>query len=266
MTLELKRPIIFFDIESTGLDTQKDRIVELAAVKIFPDGRREEKCKRFNPMMPIPKEATAVHGISDADVLNEPPFYKVARGERGIAAFFEDSDLGGFNIVHFDIPLLKKELERAGEELDLSNVSVVDAMTIYKQREPRDLEAAVRYYCGKEHINAHAALDDVHATVDVFYGQLEKYADLPRTPQEIDLSVRHPDAVDRLGKLKWIDDEVSVGFGKHQGRTLKYLAREEPDYIRWMIQARVAEDALPILRDALLGHFPSREPSDASEQ
>ena len=262
MNLELTRPIVFFDIESTGLDPQKDRIVELAAVKIFPDGTREQKCKRFNPMMPIPKEATAVHGITDADVLNEPPFYKVARGKNGIAAFFKDSDLGGFNIVYFDIPLLKKELERAGEELDLSHVAVVDAMTIFKTREPRTLEAAVQFYCGRAHTNAHAALDDVQATVEVLFGQLEKYGDLPRTPEEIDLSVRHPDAVDRLGKLKWVDGEVAVGFGKHQGRSLKYLAREEPDYIRWMIQARVVEDGIPILRDALLGHFPKREPEN----
>ena len=262
MTLELIRPIIFFDIESTGLDPQKDRIVELAAIKIFPDGTREEKCKRFNPMIPIPKEATAIHGISDADVRDEPPFYKVARGKRGIAAFFKESDLAGFNIITFDIPLLKKELERADEHLDLSSVSVVDAMTIFKVREPRNLEAALRFYCDKEHVNAHAALDDVKATMDVLFGQLDRYADLPRTPKEIDIFMRPPDAVDRLGKLKWVNGEVSVGFGKHQGRSLRYLAREEPDYIHWMIQARVAEDATPILRDALLGHFPTRDADD----
>lgn len=259
MELELTRPIIFFDIESTGLDPERDRIVELAAIKIHPDGTKEEKCKRFNPLVPIPQEATAVHGISDKDVKDEPPFYRVARGPNGIAAFFRDCDLGGFNIVYFDIPLLKKELERADESLDLADVAVVDAMTVFKKREPRDLSAAVKYYCDKEHVHAHAALDDVQMTMEVVQGQLTKYSDMPRTPHEIDQSMRHKDAVDRLGKLKWINDEVAVGFGMHKGRSLKYLSREEPDYIRWMIQNKVVEDAAKILRDALLGHFPRRD-------
>ena len=226
MGLELKRPIVFFDIESTGLDPERDRIIELAAIKIHEDGTREEKCKRFNPLQPIPKEATAIHGITDADVKNEPPFYKVARGEKGIAAFFRGCDLGGFNILYFDIPLLKKELERAEETLDLSEVHVVDAMLIFKKKEPRDLEAAAKFYCDKPHQDAHSAFGDVQMTVEVLMAQLERYDDLPRTPQEIDAALRHPDAVDRLGKLKWVDDEVTLDFGKHRGRTLRYLARE----------------------------------------
>ena len=259
MDLELTRPMIFFDIESTGLDPERDRIVELAAIKIHPDGTREEKCKRFNPLVPIPEEATAVHGISDQDVKDEPPFYRVARGPNGIAAFFRGCDLGGFNIIYFDIPLLRKELERADESLDMTDVAVVDAMTVFKKREPRDLAAAARYYCNKEHVNAHAALDDVQMTVEVLQGQLAMYDDMPRTPSGIDQCNRHKDAVDRLGKLKWINHEVAVGFGMHKGRTLRYLSREEPDYIRWMIQNKVVEDATHILRDALLGHFPSRK-------
>ena len=261
MDLELKRPILFFDIESTGLDPEADRIVELAAIKIYPDGTREEKNRRFNPLVPIPKEATAVHGITNDDVKNEPPFYRVARGEKGIAAFFRGCDIAGYNIIYFDIPLLKRELERAGQSLDLSEVAVVDVMRIFKKREPRDLEAALQFYCGRSHEDAHAALGDVIATVDVLFGQLAKYDDLPRTPEGLDREVRHKDAVDRLGKLRWQDGEVTVGFGMHKGRTLRYLAREEPDYINWMIDHRVVEDAAHILRDALLGRFPEREPT-----
>lgn len=259
MDLELKRPIIFFDIESTGLDPETDRIVELAAIKFNPDGTTEERNRRFNPLAPIPKEATAVHGITDADVKDEPPFYKVARGENGIAAFFKGCDLGGFNIVYFDIPLLQKELERADQELNLSSVSVVDVMRIFKKREPRDLAAALRFYCDKDHEEAHAALGDVIATVEVLEGQLAMYDDLPRTPEELDLEVRHKDAVDRLGKLKWQDGEVALGFGKHRGRTLRYLSREEPGYLRWLIDKHVIEDGIQHVRDALLGQFATRD-------
>jgi DNA polymerase-3 subunit epsilon len=259
MPLELTRPIIFFDIESTGLDTDSDRIVELAAVKLFPDGTREERCKRFNPMMPIPKEASAVHGITDEDVKNEPPFYKVARGEKGIAAFFRNCDLAGFNIVGFDIPMLKKELERADETLDLTDAAVVDVMKIFKKMEPRTLEAAVRFYCNKEHEGAHAALADVTATVDVLMAQIARYQDLPNTPGELDKAVRHPESVDRNGKLRWVAGEVTVAFGMHKGRTLKYLAAEEPNYLRWMIENKVIEDAAHILGDALMGRFPTKD-------
>jgi DNA polymerase-3 subunit epsilon len=258
MALVLTRPMVFFDIESTGLDPERDRIIELAAIKICPDGTTEERCKRFNPLRPIPKEATAIHGITDADVKDEPPFYKVARGERGIAAFFRGCDLGGFNILYFDIPLLKKELERAEETLDLAAVNVVDAMLIYKKKEPRDLKAAAEFYCNKTHDNAHSALGDVQMTVAVLMAQLERYDDLPRTPREIDAAMRHPDAVDRMGKLKWVNGEVTLDFGKHRGRTLRYLAREEPDYLRWLIQKNVMEDGEEHLRDALIGQFAER--------
>lgn len=259
MVLTLSRPLIFFDIESTGLDPMNDRIVELAAIKLHPDGTTEEKCKRFNPLMKIPKEATDVHGITDEDVKDEPPFYKVARGDRGIAAFFKGCDLSGFNIVNFDIPLLKKELERADESLDLSQVHVIDAMSIFKTKEPRNLEAAVKFYCAKEHEEAHSAMGDVRATIAVLMAQLERYDDLPSTPEAIDIALRPPDAVDRQGKLRWLDGEVAVGFGKNKGRTLRYLAREDPNYIRWMIQNSVVEDGEKYLRDALLGRFATRD-------
>lgn len=258
MLLELKRPIVFFDIESTGLDPESDRIVELAAVKIFQDGTREEKCKRFNPLIPIPKEASAVHGITDADVKNEPPFYKVAKGEFGIASFFRACDLAGFNIIHFDIPMLKKELERAGEILDLTDAAIVDVMRIFKKREPRTLEAALRFYCNKEHIGSHAALADVNATVDVLTAQIERYKDLPSDPIGLDMDSRHPESVDRNGKLKWVNNEVTLTFGMHKGKTLRYLASEEPDYIRWMVENNVIEDASRLLGDALLGRFPKK--------
>jgi len=259
MRLKLERPLIVFDLETTGTDPQRDRIVELAAVKLWPDGRQEEKTKRFNPGIPIPKEATAIHGIRDEDVRNEPPFSKVARGEKGISSYFAGCDLAGYNIINFDIPLLAAELERAGEKLDVSQISVVAVFRIFKVREPRDLTGAVRFYCGREHADAHAALGDVRATVDVLMAQLNRYRDLPATPRALDRATRDPEEVDRRGKLKWIDGEVAVNFGRHKSRTLRYLAREEPDYIRWMIDNKVVDDGIHHLHDALLGHFEKRE-------
>jgi DNA polymerase-3 subunit epsilon len=255
MKLELDRPLIVFDVETTGVDPKHDRIVELAALKIHPDGRREEKCKRFNPLIPIPVEASRVHGITDEAIANEPPFSKVAKS---IASFFSGCDLGGFNIVRFDVPLLQAELERSNQKLNLSDISLVDAYQVFVQKEPRTLEAAIGFYCQKEHEDAHTALGDVKATVEVIEAQMDHYSDLPRTPREIDSSVRHPESVDRLGKLKWVDDSVTISFGRNRGQTLEYLVREEPDYIKWMIQNEVAPDVEGILQDALLGHFPKK--------
>jgi DNA polymerase III subunit epsilon len=259
MPLELKRPIIFFDIESTGLDVANDRIIELAVIKIFPDGRRQEKCRRFNPMIPIPKDATAIHGITDDDVKNDPPFYKVAGGEKGIGAFFDGCDLAGYNIINFDIPLLKTELGRADLTLDLSTIAVVDVLKIFTTREKRDLTAAVKFYCDKDFTQAHSALADVLATYEVLEGQMERYPDLPQTPEEIDKNTRLEGAIDLQGKLRWQDGEVAIGFGKHKGHTLKELATDTPNYIRWMIDKEVIPDAANILHDALLGVFPEAE-------
>jgi DNA polymerase III subunit epsilon len=265
MRLKLTRPLLVFDLETTGTDTQRDRIVEMAAVKIWPDGRSEEKVRRFNPGIPIPKEATAIHGITDEDVRSEPSFAKVARGSKGIAAYFAGCDLAGYNIIHFDIPMLAAELERAGERFDVAGVAVIDAFRIFTRKEPRNLAGAVRFYLGREHAEAHAAMGDVRAAVAVLEAQLNRYPDLPDTPLEIDAAVRDPEEVDRRGKLRWIDGEVAVNFGRHKGRALRWLAREEPDYIRWMIENRVLEDAVHHLHDALIGHFARKEASSDEE-
>ena len=264
MRLKLTRPLVVFDLETTGTDPQRDRVIEMAAVKLWPDGRSEEKVRRFNPGMPIPKEATAIHGITDEDVRHEPPFAKVARGPKGIAAYFTGCDLGGYNVINFDIPMLAAELERAGERLDIAGIAVIDSFRIFTRKEPRNLSGAVRFYLGREHADAHSAMGDVRATVAVLEAQLNRYPDLPDAPLEIDGAVRDPEEVDRRGKLRWMDGEVAVNFGRHKGRTLRWLAREEPDYIRWMIENRVLEDAVHHLHDALIGHFARKEsPTDA---
>jgi DNA polymerase-3 subunit epsilon len=261
MKLHLKRPIVFFDVETTGLDTKEDRIIELAVIKLFPDGQSEEKCRRFNPLMPIPKEATGIHGITDEDVKNEPPF---SRSARPIAAFFAGCDLAGFNIIKYDVPILQAELMRADAKLDLADISLIDAYEIFITREPRSLEAAVAFYCGRKHQDAHTALGDVRAAADVLAAQLERYPDLAQSPSELDKQLRHPESVDRGGKLRWVDGKVTVAFGRNRGRTIEFLAREEPEYLRWMIDNEVVPDAAHLLRDALIVHFtPPRDEPDA---
>ena len=254
--LQLTRPLVFFDLEATGTNPQTDRIVELAAVKNHPDGRREEKCRRFNPTIPIPAEVTEIHGITDDDVKDEPTFDEVAGGEQGIAAFFSDCDLAGYNVLGYDIPLLMAELERAGVSLDLSGVAVIDAMKIFFEREPRDLSGAMRFYCGQEFDGAHSADADVQATLDVLEAQLGRYQDLPSTPQALDC--RDADDVDLQGKLRWVDGEIAINFGKHAGKTLRQVMKDEPNYLRWMLKKGIAGDAAEVLQAAVKGEFPER--------
>ena len=177
MPLKTDRPLAFFDIESTGTNVRTDRIIDLAIVKVFSDGHREEHTFRVNPERPIPAEASAVHGIYDKDVQAAPTFKSIAAQ---VAAVFEGCDLGGYNILRFDIPLLCEEFTRAGTTFVVEGRRVVDPQRIFHQREPRDLTAALNYYCGELHLGAHGALDDVIATIQVLEGQFKKYSDLPQ--------------------------------------------------------------------------------------
>jgi len=260
--LKLTRPLVFFDLEGTGTNPQTDRIVELAAVKLHPDGQREEKCRRFNPTIPIPAAATEIHGITDDDVKDEPTFDRVAGGDQGIAAFFNGCDLAGYNVLGYDIPLLLAEFERAEVPFDLSGVAIIDAFQIFLKREPRDLAGAVRFFCGRELEGAHGAAVDVQATIDVLEGQLARYSDLPDTPEALD--ERDPDNVDLQGKLRWVKGEVTINFGKHTSRTLRQVMEEEPNYLRWMLKKGIAADAAEVLKAAVAGEFPSR-PEDPQE-
>ena len=254
--LKLTRPLGFFDLEATGTNPQTDRIVELAAVKIDPDGRREEKCRRFNPTIPIPAAVIAIHGITDDDVKDEPGFDQVAGGEQGIAAFLSGCDLAGYTVLGYDIPLLLAEFARAGISFDLSGVAVIDAYQIFIKQEPRDLSGAVRFYCGRKMEGAHGAAADVQATIDVLEGQLDRYQDLKCSPHALDS--RDPDDVDLQGKLRWVDGEVTLNFGKHSGKSLRRVMQDEPNYPRWMLKKGIAADAAEILRAALDGEFPVR--------
>jgi DNA polymerase-3 subunit epsilon len=253
--LKLERPLVVFDLETTGVDPNTDRIVEISVLRVAPDGTRESRTRRINPGRPIPAGATAVHGIRDQDVRDEPSFRQIARG---LLDFMADADLAGFNISRFDLPLLDREFRNCGLDLQVSKRRVVDAMTIYHRKERRDLSAAVSFYLGRSHEGAHAAEADVIATIEVLDAQLAMYPDLPRTVDELDSWGRdgRPPAVDGAGKFVWRDGEAVFDFGKHQGRTLRAVAEEDAGYLAWILKSDFPDDARELVAEALRGIYP----------
>lgn len=256
--LQLERPLVVFDIESTGVMPQRDRIVEIAVLKIFPDGHTQNTVRRLNPEMPIPPGATAIHGISDADVADCPTFLLIAEK---LFRYIEDCDLAGYNITGFDIPMLEAEFKRAGFTFKVDDRKVIDAYNIFCKLYPRTLTAAYQFFCGKELEGAHGAAADTAATFEVLLGQLEKHPELPRTVAELAdfCDLAGPDAVDRTRRFKWSDNEVIVNFGKNAGRTLRDIASNDPGFLRWIVRSDFTDEVKEIANNALLGKFPTRE-------
>lgn len=255
--LAVDRALIVFDLEATGVDPSTDRIVEIAACRIEPDGTRSWFERRVNPGIPIPPAAAAVHGITDDDVRDEPGFDAIAAE---LERFLADADLAGFNVARFDVPMLDAELRRVGVDARLGDRRVVDAMTIYHRKERRDLAAAVRLYLGRDHDGAHAARADVEATVGVIEEQVRRYDDLPGTVAGLDewCKAPPPGALDHGRRLVWRGDEAVINFGPHRGRTLRELV-DDPDsrgFLRWILGKDFDDDVKRIVRDALDGRFP----------
>jgi len=257
LNLKLDRPLAIFDIESTGTNYRTDRIVEIAFIILKPDGSETTEVFRVNPEMPIPAEVTQIHGITDADVRDCPTFKALAQQ---LYALLQDCDLGGYNLIRFDIPMLIEEFLRASINFSLEGRRIVDAQRIFHKKEPRDLTAALAYYCGGvAHPDAHGAVADARATLQVLEGELERYADLPRTMNELDAycSLRESSWVDREGKFKLENGEVVINFGKKKGETLKNLARNDPSFLRWMLKSDFSSDTKEIVRKALESPRPS---------
>lgn len=254
--IPLERPVAFMDIESTGLSTANDRIVELAVLIVTPDGGVSERVRRFNPEMEIPKGASDVHGITNADVKDEPPFRRRARA---LADLLEPCDLAGFNIRRFDLPLLLAEFRRSGVPFDPKARSIVDIQMIFHREEPRDLTAAARFYLGSDFEDAHSALADIRASADVFWAQLGRY---PHVPHTIEGLHRYCDEVSpfRTEFDRWFRGEADgLVFmrGKHKGRALADVASEAPDYLAWMLGADDMDpDVLTAVREALAAMAP----------
>ena len=258
-SLELTRPLVIFDIESTGISPRRDRIVELAAAKVNPDGTEERRCWLLNPTIHIPEETTAIHGIADEDVKDCPTFAEKAKE---IFAFFDGCDVGGFNSDRFDIPCLEEEFARCAMNFASNRRRRIDVQRIYHKMEPRDLTAAVRFYCGRSHEGAHGAEADAAATLDVLKAQLARtdgaYAELPRKAEALDeyLVPRDPLNADRNGLFRWKDGEWTVNFGKKRGDSLKRIMLNEPNFLKWMLKGDFETDARMIAADALEGRLP----------
>lgn len=248
--LQLTRPLAFIDLETTGTSVTSDRIVEIAMLKVMPGGETEIRTRRINPGVPIPPEATAIHGITADDVRYAPEFRELAPT---FAAFLADCDLAGFGVVRFDVKLLEAEFRRAQVDFSVEGRSTVDAMAIFFDREPRNLSAAVRFYCGKDLPGAHAAEDDVIASLEVLAAQFERYDGLPVSLPELGAigGRREPSWVDPEGKLIRVGDEVAIGFGKYQGRTLAALAEDDPKYLHWILDRDFSEQVKSLVRAAL---------------
>lgn len=232
--LQLQRPIAFFDLETTGLDPVKDRIVEIAIVKWMPDGSIEEYEKRINPEMPISPESTTIHGISDADVADAPKFKEVASE---VVNFIKGCDLGGYNSNKFDLPLLAEELLRVGLDVDFDKRNLVDVQQVFFKKEPRNLAAAYKFYCSKDLENAHSALADVRATLEILRAQVEKYDDIGTTTGELHDYSGSGELVDYARRIVKKNNEYYFNFGKHKGKKVTDVLKAEPQYYDWMMQA-----------------------------
>ncbi len=234
MELNLKSPIIFFDLETTGVNIMTDRIVELSLIKVYPNGDEEVKSRRLNPEMPIPPQATAIHHITDEDVKDAPTFKQIAKD---LARIFEGCDVAGFNSNRFDIPLLEEEFLRAGVDFDFSKRRFIDVQTIFHKMEQRTLVAAYKFYCHKDLNDAHSAEADTRATYEVLKAQLDHYPTLQNDVAFLSEFSTQNKNVDLAGRMIYNENKVEVfNFGKHKGKPVEEVLRNEPSYYGWMMQ------------------------------
>lgn len=253
MKLNLKKPIIFFDLETTGTDISKDRIVEICYIKVYPDGREVEFTKRINPGIHIPEAASAVHGIYDEDVKDAPLFKDVARE---IANEFEGCDIAGFNSNRFDLPLLAEEFLRAQVDIDLSRLKAIDVQVLYHKREPRTLSAAHKFYCGTEFDNAHSALADTHATYNVLMAQLDHYDDLENDMDALAKESSFTNNVDFAGRFVYdANGRELFNFGKYKGMFVDEVLARDPGYYGWMMNGEFPLNTKQVLTRIKLRGF-----------
>jgi len=252
-SLNLARPLAFFDLETTGTEVATDRIVEIAVLKLMPDGTEHTFCTLVNPGIPIPSAATDVHGISDDEVREKPTFGQIAAD---LALFLTGCDLAGFNVMRFDLPLLKAEVERAGLTWRWSDEAykVIDVHVVYQEKERRDLVSAVKFYCGEEHHDSHSALADARATRRVLEAQVRRYADLPNTIEGLGTFCRdaRPNRFADSGYWFLVEHGLPVfNKSKHKGEPLLEVAKSDPSFLNWMLTKDIPDDTKKIVRNAL---------------
>ena len=233
MNINLKRPIAFIDLETTGINVSTDRIVELSVLKINPNGKEEWLTNRVNPEIPIPPKTTAIHGIKDEDVANSPTFKEIAKN---LAAFLEGCDLAGYNAIKFDIPVLAEEFLRTNIDFNFRKRRYVDVQVIFHKKEQRTLSAAYQFYCKKELEGAHGSKADTAATYEVLKSQLDRYNDLENDVEKLADFSSFNSNVDFAGRIILDENGVEVfNFGKHKGKPVELVFKEEPAYYSWMI-------------------------------
>lgn len=235
MQLNLTKPVCFFDLETTGINISKDRVVEISILKVFPNGNKESKTWLVNPQMPIPAETSAIHGITNERVANEPTFKELAKD---INAMIKDCDLAGFNSNRFDIPLLAEEMLRADLDFDMKGRVAIDVQTIFHKMEKRTLGAAYKFYCDKSLENAHTAQADTLATYEVLKAQLDRYEDLENDTKFLAEFSSHKKFADFAGFINYNEEgEECFSFGKHKNKKVLDVLDKEPGYFGWLLNA-----------------------------
>ena len=253
MELKLSKPICFFDLETTGTNVAKDRIVEISILKVYPNGNKESRTWLVNPEMTIPDEVIAVHGISNEKVANEPTFKELAKE---IFNIIKDCDLAGFNSDRFDIPLLAEEMLRAEIDFDLKNMFSVDVQTIFHKMEKRTLAAAYKFYCDKDLTDAHSAEADTTATYEVLLSQLDRYPELENNVKKLAEFSTHRKFADFAGFISFNeDDEEIFSFGKHKGKKVLEVLDQEPGYFGWILNADFPLYTKKVLTQIKLSQF-----------
>jgi len=233
LELKLKRPLVFIDVETTGINVSTDRIVEISLLKITPDGKEKWFTTRVNPEMPIPPKVTAIHGITDEDVARSPAFREIAKN---LASFLEGCDLAGYNAIKFDIPLLAEEFLRTNADFNFRKRKYIDVQIIFHKKEQRTLSAAYLFYCKKELDNAHSSEADTAATYEILKAQLDKYNDLDNDIDKLAAFSSFSTNVDFAGRIILDENGVEIfNFGKHKGKPVEVVLREEPSYYSWMM-------------------------------
>ena len=253
MQLNLRNPLVFFDLETTGIDIAKDRIVEISMVKVMPNGEEIVKTRRINPGMPIPPESTAIHGITDEDVKDCPKFKEIAKS---LAAQIEGCDLAGFNSNRFDIPMLAEEFLRAGVDVDLNRRKFIDVQTIFHKMEQRNLTAAYKFYCNKDLANAHSAEADTMATYEVLKAQLDRYPELENDVNFLSKYSSFTNNVDFAGRMVYNDKgQEVINFGKYKGRLVEEVLKSDPSYYAWIMNGDFPLNTKKMLTEIRLRGF-----------
>lgn len=250
MNLNLNNPIVFFDLETTGVNITKDKIVEISYIKVYPNGKEEEKTLRINPGMHIPEESTAIHHITDEDVKDMPKFKDIAKS---LSAVFEGSDIAGFNSNRFDIPLLMEEFLNAGVDFDISKRKFVDVQTIFHKMEQRTLVAAYKFYCDKDLTAAHSANADTRATYEVLKAQLDRYSNLQNDIDFLSKFSSQNKNVDLAGRFIYDDKNVEIfNFGKYKGQAVTEVLKRDSGYFGWMLNGDFSQDTKRVLTNIKL--------------